>query len=81
MKKFLSVLGALSLVALYGMSIEELNIVTKEQLMEINGIGKSKAEAIIKYREEHPFKSLEEVEEVSGIGPSLAKTIKESVIK
>ena len=40
----------------------------------LNGIGPKKAEAIVKYRTEHgAFKSLDELEKVSGIG---AKTIK-----
>ncbi|MGN0297573.1 MAG: helix-hairpin-helix domain-containing protein [Lachnospiraceae bacterium] len=53
-----------------------LNSATKEQLMQISGIGESKAEAILQYREEHgSFQSIEELKNVSGIGDSLFSKI------
>jgi len=46
-----------------------INIASKEQLQKLSGIGPSKADAIIKYREQHgPFKSVEELVNVNGIG-------------
>ena len=57
-----------------GFSAEAININTadKETLMEvIKGVGEKKAEAIIKYREENgPFKSVDELANVQGIGES-----------
>ncbi len=75
-KKIVAVLlfGATSL--LFGMSLSELNRASKEDLMEIKGIGETKADAIIEYRKKAPFKSFADVEEVKGIGPALVENIK-----
>jgi len=47
-----------------------INTADKESLMAaIQGVGEKRAEAIIAYREENgPFKSVEELSEVKGIG-------------
>jgi len=48
--------------------------------MKINGIGESKAQSIISYREEHgPFKNIEEIKNVEGIGEALFEKIKEYI--
>ena len=60
--------------------IVNINTATKEELETIPGIGASKAEAIIKYREEHgPFQNIEGLKEVSGIGESLYEKVKDSI--
>lgn len=55
-----------------GFSAETININTadKETLMTvIKGVGEKKAEAIISYREENgPFKSIDDLANVKGIG-------------
>lgn len=57
-----------------------INTGTVEELMTISGIGKSKAENIIKYREEHgQFKEIEEIKNVEGIGEGLFDKIKENI--
>ena len=39
---------------------------------ELNGVGMKKAEAIVQYRKEHgPFKSVDELTKVKGVGPAL----------
>lgn len=54
-----------------------INTATKEELMTVSGIGETKAEAIITYREEHGnYSSIEEIKNVSGIGDSLFEKIK-----
>lgn len=48
-----------------------LNSATAEELMELKGVGEVTAHAIVAYREEHGgFKDVEELLEVSGIGPA-----------
>ncbi len=55
-----------------------INTATVKQLTKLPGIGKKKGEAITKYRKENgPFKSVEEVQKVKGIGSKLYKKIKE----
>lgn len=57
-----------------------LNTATKAQLMELSGIGESKAEAILQYRLEHGnFRSIEEIKNVPGIGDTLFEQIKENI--
>lgn len=57
-----------------------LNTSSKEELMTVTGIGESRAEDIIKYREEHgPFEKIEDIMNVSGIGESLFAKIKETI--
>lgn len=65
----------------FSMSVSELNKASKDELLKINGIGDKKADAIIKYRKDKPFKSISDVEEVKGVGPALAKNIKNDVHK
>lgn len=54
-----------------------LNKATLEELMTIKGIGEKKALAIIEYRKKTPFKSIEEITNISGIGTSTFEKIKD----
>lgn len=56
-----------------------INSASKEELMSISGIGESKALAIIEYRNNTKFNSIEDIKNVSGIGDSLYNTIKDSI--
>ncbi len=57
-----------------------LNTATIEELQTLNGIGESKAQAIIEYREEKGiFQTIEELKEVPGIGDSLFEKIKNNI--
>ena len=44
-----------------------INRADVSELMTLPGIGESKAQAIVSYRQEHPFQSIEEIMNVSGI--------------
>lgn len=58
-----------------------INTATKEELMTLPGIGESKAQAIIKYREEYgPFQSIEDITNISGIKEGVYNNIKEYII-
>ena len=56
-----------------------INSATQEELMTLPGIGESKAKDIITYRSEKPFKSIEDIKNVPGIGESLFAKIKENI--
>lgn len=56
-----------------------INTAAKEELMTLSGIGESKAIAIIKYREENKFISVEDLKNVSGIGDALYDSIKDNI--
>ncbi len=58
-----------------------LNSATKEELMTLPGIGESKANLIIEYRENNNgFKTIEEIMNVKGIGKSMYEKIKGYII-
>lgn len=49
-----------------------INTADKETLMNVKGIGEKRAEAIIVYREQNgPFKSIDDLAGVQGIGQSI----------
>ncbi|MFD2618246.1 helix-hairpin-helix domain-containing protein [Terrilactibacillus laevilacticus] len=57
-----------------------INTATVDELQNLNGIGPSKAEAIISYREEHgPFKAPEELTNVTGIGEKSFEKLKADI--
>lgn len=57
-----------------------INYASKQQLMELPGIGESKAQAIIDYRTQNGlFKSIEEIVNVSGIGEKTFEKIKDLI--
>ena len=61
---------------------EKININTgsKEQLMTLNGIGDVKSDAIIEYRQTNgPFARIEDIQNVSGIGPVTFENIKDQI--
>lgn len=58
-----------------------INTATKDELMTLSGIGESKAEDIITYREEHGgFKNIEEIMNINGIKEGVYNKIKDSIV-
>jgi len=75
-----AVFGMLFLsLAVWGMTVSQVNRASKEDLMKIKGIGEKKAEAILKERKKKPFESFEDIEKIKGIGPVLVENIKKDV--
>lgn len=79
MKKFLfvvvaffSMLGALAAV--------NINTADVQELQTLHNIGAKKAEAIVAYRTEHgPFKSIEDIQKVKGIGKATFEKLKTEI--
>ena len=63
-----------------GSTLVNVNTAAAEELETLPGIGEVLAQAIIAYREEHgPFTSVDELDEVSGIGPVTLEEIRDLV--
>lgn len=59
----------------------DLNTATREQLMTLPGIGESKADAILSYREEHgAFQTTEDLKKISGIKDGVFQKLKDLII-
>lgn len=72
----------LALIASIGLAFAAVNVNTadKAQLESLKGIGPVKAQAIIDYRAQHgPFRSLEDLDKVPGIGKATLEKIKDDV--
>ena len=79
LKKIIAGFLVLATSTLFGMSLNQLNSASKTELMEINGIGDAKADAIIKERKKGKFKSFEDFQRVEGIGEQTSKNVKNDV--
>ena len=57
-----------------------INTADVSQLMQLNGIGQSRAEAIVAYREQcGQFKQIEDIQQVTGIKAGLYEKIKDKI--
>uniref|UniRef100_Q47IV8 Competence protein ComEA helix-hairpin-helix region n=1 Tax=Dechloromonas aromatica (strain RCB) TaxID=159087 RepID=Q47IV8_DECAR len=66
-----------------GVALAQINIntATPEQLDGLKGIGPTKAKAIVDYRKKNgPFKSVDELQNVPGIGPATLKDLRPDVV-
>ena len=75
MKKFLILI--LFVVCLFAKV--NINKATIKELDSLNGIGYKKAEAIIEFRKTHPFKKIEDIMKVRGIGFKTFEKIKDEI--
>lgn len=57
-----------------------LNHASQKELEALDGIGPKKAEQIIAYRHQHPFTSVDQLKEISGIGEKRFDKLKDQVV-
>ena len=58
----------------------DLNLATAAELMTLSGIGQTKADSIIRYREKNGgFSSVEEIKQVEGIKEGVYNRIKDDI--
>jgi len=73
----LSLALGLLLVPAIALGAININTATKDELVALPGIGPAKAQAILDYRKAHgPFKTVEELKEVKGIGAKRFEKLK-----
>lgn len=73
--------SALTLTSLATLALAAINLntATKEELMSLDGIGSSKADAIIEYRKTNQFNSIEDLKNVNGIGDKTYENLKDDI--
>jgi len=57
-----------------------VNSASIEQLAALPGIGRSKAEEIVRERTKNPFSAVDDLERVNGIGPKTLAQLREHVV-
>lgn len=68
---------AMSGVAL---AVVNINTATKEELTSLKGVGEKRAQEIINYRTKNgPFKTVDDLDKVPGIGPGIMKQIRSEI--
>lgn len=60
-------------------SLININSATKDELMSLPGIGETRANSIIEYREESSFKKIEDIMNISGIGEKTFEALEELI--
>ena len=70
------------LVVSFGLLFSSVDINTAgiDELSTLNGIGSSKAQAIVTYRKGHCFKSINELSNVKGIGTKTIEKNKSNLV-
>ena len=80
MRKLFSALAMCFALSGLAMAAVNINTATKEELTSLKGVGDKRAQDIIDYRTKNGnFKSVDDLQKVPGIGPSLIKQIRPQV--
>ncbi len=80
MKKYvLIVLTLLFLTVNVALAAININTADKDTLISLPGVGEKKAEAIIAYRKDHPFKTVKDIQNVKGIGEKVFEKISKDI--
>jgi len=81
MKKLALLLASLLAFAGSAFAVVNINSASQKQLEELPGVGPAKAKAIIDYRKKNgPFKAVEDIKKVDGIGDATYDQIKGDLV-
>jgi competence protein ComEA len=76
-KKLLTVAAVLLLTIQFAFAALDINTASADEFDKLKGIGPVKAKAIVDYRAKNgPFKAIEDIKKVSGIGDAVFQSIK-----
>ena len=79
MKKLTYLILIFIFIASVALAKVNINTASKEELLKLKGIGPKKAEAIIKRRDKKPFKNINELIEIKGIGEKFLEKNKDNL--
>jgi len=63
----------------FAQELVDINVATAQELTSLPGIGPVTAEKIVEYRAAKAFSTIEEIQEVKGIGPAKFEAIKDRI--
>ena len=80
MKRLLLALAMWFAISGVALAVVNINTATKEEVTSLKGVGEKRAQEIINYRTKNgPFKTVDDLEKVPGIGPGIMKQIRSEV--
>ena len=80
MKRLLLALAMWFAISGVALAVVNINTATKEELTSLKGVGEKRAQEIINYRTKNgPFKTVDDLEKVPGIGPGIMKQIRSEI--
>jgi competence protein ComEA len=80
MKKLLLAFALWFAISGVALAVVNINTATKEELTTLKGVGEKRAQEIINYRTKNgPFKTVDDLDKVPGIGPGIMKQIRSEV--